>query len=247
MKRLLSSGAAVILCMVLLTIPFSSAPSASSLVENAFQKLNTINSIDYRVTEKRILTVDDEKQEQTQTLRVKVVYKGRNSADIAVNASGSGGKFDIYYKDGYVYQNLYGIKSRTKTGSLPVDPLDDFMLQVPRYLLRNAEVTKTEDGGHKVVARMSSDIVTQAFRESVAATLKDEGHTDIRVGLSDFKTTYNIDKNGNLKSVVNTVSATAITNKGKQTEQYRQTVQINSTDRITSVGFPTDLSSYTTY
>ena len=248
MKRLLSSGIAAILCISFLTMSFSSAPSAQSLLDKAVQKLNTINSIDYSISDKRLYTIDGNKREETVTTRIKVVYKGRNSADISMKISGSDGtKFDAYYKDGYIYQNLYGIKSRTRIGSIPIDPVDSLMLHVPRSQLRDAEVTKTEDGGHKVVVRISSELITKIFRESAAESLRESGHTDIQLGLSDFKTTYTIDKSGNLKTVVNTFSAKAVTNKGTQLEQYRQSIRINSTNGLSSVGFPSDLSSYTTH
>ena len=248
MKRLLSSGVSIIVCISLLTMSFSSAPGAQSLLDNAVQRLNAIHSIDYSISDKRAYTINGSKREETITTRIKVVYKGRNSADISVKLSGSDGtKFDVYYKDGYVYQNLYGIKSRTRIGSIPIDPVDSLMLQVPGSQLRDAEVTKTEDGGHKVVVRISNELITSIFKDSVAESLKSSGHTDIQLGLSDFKTTYTLDKSGNLKTVVNTFSVKAVTSKGSHLEQYRQSIRINSTNALSSVGFPPDLSSYTTH
>lgn len=245
--RKIFSLTAILLCVAFLTVPFSAAPSAVSLVEGAVGKMDDIQSIDYKVIEKQILTVGGEKSDYSRSLGIQAVYKGRNSADLSIQATDSlGEKVNIYYKDGYVYQNIYGMKARQKAGSMPADPLDHFMLLLPRESFRNAEVTPTESG-YKVVAVIPSEFVTEYAKDSLTERIEEEGYKNVRVAFSNFRVTYRIDAKGNLQAVSSTYIAAVSSDKGKLSIQYSQACVIHSVNQISSINFPADLSSYTTY
>lgn len=220
MKKLFSLLVCLVCAAMLATTSFAAeTPSAYSIYLKAVSTLDSAKSIELSGTVKTILTLD--KNEIVNTTEKSSIKVLNNTIALQKTDTDTNGTVSTYYKDGYLYESLTGIKTKTKYSyDIALSYIGLLDTNMSKEYFKKATVEQT-DKGTVIKFKVSFEDLPSSTSYSLLVGPDNK--------LKSYTETFNFTSNSD-----GTVLKTKITT----------TYKIVSVDKVSKIDFPTDLKSY---
>jgi hypothetical protein len=249
MKRKICVVVSMFLCFTLVLSLAACGSSASSdpyeLYINAAKKLDKPDAVSMNMNMKTAATIGEESYDSTIDGTIAMIYSDDRksvdmSMDLKTSTDGEETTMLAYYKDGYLYSELMGMKLKMET---PMDEaVGSFSGSQVQIFSADAVIDKKLEkvkGGTKVTIKVKGD----ALKELAADSLSDLGDTDTEITYQDATISAVIDKKGNLIAYDVDMSFDVVAEDNSGSFKVKASLSDIVIDNV-KIDFPDDLDEY---
>lgn len=229
MKKLLSILLAIVFAATLTSPAFAADADAYSIYQKSIKKLKSVSSVDLPISAKFSITDGKQSVDVTELnmgFKILTTADKKRQMEWKMVYPETGEIYNVYYKDGFFYENSNNKKSKYKR-DLDIEEIMDgfletFNLNLTKNDFKNAQVKKV-DGDTKITLKKAFPFDDDWSNSTLSITI---GSDDMLKSCS-FSYTEPVDKNSDKLKLKATL-----------------TIRVKSVNSLKKINFPSDLNTY---
>ena len=249
MKQHIRGAAAFLLGIVMMGTTVSAASdSAYSIYERGMKKMEGVTSMESQMDIVSTVTTGDMSMKITGQATMRQVVISKDQVELEMLMTSKFGAEELqtatYYKDGVLYQNTMGQKTKSKMDlSQALAMYYDMDRNLSQELLKNATVKQVADGT-SISFKLDSELLDSAMKDALTAATDSMGMPGMTLKLGDIGYTVVFGSDDMMKSYSMIYDATMSYEGISAKIGYEITSKVVSTNQLSKIDFPADLNSY---
>lgn len=237
------------LTVVMLAVSVSAAPAndAYTIYSKAQKQMENATSMEMSGNMKITMEIDGESLVMNTSIKTAQVNRKDGSFEMKLEMKEKdlGISSATYYKNGYMYQNSGGVKTKAKVG-FEEAMMNSFEMEtdLTKDMLKDATVEKLDSGNYRLKLVISAEEMNRVMGGDISSVMSELVEDDIKIKISDINYYMDVDSKGNPKAVRMAFSANMKMSDVSVKCKYIYNFKVTSINKITSIKLPSDISSY---
>ena len=240
--------AALLAVLLLFTVTACAQQDAFDLYTKAMEAQAKISSMEAQLSMTAKINLDDVSMDLNMTGTVAEVIRSETDIDMKMvtdmSIMGEDMSVTVYYKDGYMYQEVLDQKMKTKMDlNEMLQQANSSSLEFDRNAVTSSSVSKA-DNGTKISFELNPEQISNAIADVTGSLTDMLGDTDMALTISYVRYELVLDKN-NLPVSTNMDIGMELTIEGQTaTMDYLVNVHSIAYNTLTVIDFPANLADY---
>jgi len=251
MKKFILLLTVAVLCLAMAACGNKDAAQAFEIYSQMEETVANASSLEMVIDGAMVMSSGSESIDVAVGVNMKQVIRSETDVDLEMTMdmayTGMSLTSVIYYKDGYMYQDIMGQKLKTVADVEEVmDQSYSSGLKITEALIKTSKVEKV-DGGNKVTFTLKEEAANDMLGEIVDSMLQGMDMTGVTTKMGDVQCTALVDEEGYPKTY-NILFDFSMEQGGETVKfDYDMTTEYVSFDSIDAIEFPADLDTYIEY